>query len=75
MKLLGSRLWIRKHSIDSGHSRHWQFDDNIEDIRRDKILKRTEDFLKKDFILDMRPFVPFNERDKLGDFLTISRIT
>ena len=41
---------------------------NIEDIKRDKILKKIGEFLKKDFILDMRPFVPFNERDKLGDF-------
>ena len=34
MKLLGSRLWIRKHSISNGFDRHWQFDDNIENIRR-----------------------------------------
>jgi len=34
LKLLGSRLWIRKHSIKNGFDRHWQFDDNIEDIRR-----------------------------------------
>jgi len=41
---------------------------NIENIERNKILKRIREFLKKDFVLDMRPFVPFNERDKLGDF-------
>lgn len=29
MKLLGSRLWIREHSINNGFDRHWQFDDNI----------------------------------------------
>lgn len=29
MRLLGSRLWIREHSIAAGHDRHWQFDDNI----------------------------------------------
>jgi len=29
MKLLGSRLWIREHSIKNGFKRHWQFDDNI----------------------------------------------
>ncbi len=29
MKLLGSRLWIREHSIKNGFNRHWQFDDNI----------------------------------------------
>lgn len=34
MKLLGSRLWIREHSIQAGFSRHWQFDDNIRGIRR-----------------------------------------
>lgn len=34
LKLLGSRLWIREHSIQNGHSRHWQFDDNIRLIGR-----------------------------------------
>lgn len=29
MRLLGSRLWIREHSIANGFDRHWQFDDNI----------------------------------------------
>lgn len=29
LRLLGSRLWIRQHSIDNGFDRHWQFDDNI----------------------------------------------
>lgn len=29
LRLLGSRLWIREHSIANGHERHWQFDDNI----------------------------------------------
>lgn len=29
MRLLGSRLWIREHSLAAGHDRHWQFDDNI----------------------------------------------
>jgi len=38
MKLLGSRLWIREHSIKQGHKRHWQFDDNIRSIR--KVYKR-----------------------------------
>jgi hypothetical protein len=31
MRLLGSRLWIREHSIANGYDRHWQFDDNIRD--------------------------------------------
>src|SRR6476620_1070190 len=34
MKLLGSRLWIRDHSIKNGFARHWQFDDNISETRR-----------------------------------------
>jgi len=34
LKLLGSRLWIRQHSIDNGYERHWQFDDNIRSIGR-----------------------------------------
>lgn len=34
MRLLGSRLWIREHSISNGHDRHWQFDDNIRSFRR-----------------------------------------
>lgn len=34
MRLLGSRLWIREHSISNGFARHWQFDDNIRSFRR-----------------------------------------
>lgn len=34
MRLLGSRLWIREHSIKNGFKRHWQFDDNIRYIGR-----------------------------------------
>lgn len=34
MRLLGSRLWIREHSIQAGFDRHWQFDDNIVYIGR-----------------------------------------
>jgi len=34
LKLLGSRLWIRQHSIDNGFDRHWQFDDNIRYVGR-----------------------------------------
>jgi hypothetical protein len=41
---------------------------DLENISEDKILKTIEGFSKKDFILDMRPLVPINERDKLGDF-------
>lgn len=34
MRLLGSRLWIREHSIAAGFDRHWQFDDNIRGMHR-----------------------------------------
>jgi len=40
LKLLGSRLWIRQHSLDNGFDRHWQFDDNIENIGRLNYGKR-----------------------------------
>ncbi|HLO97369.1 MAG TPA: hypothetical protein VK171_02135 [Fimbriimonas sp.] len=39
LRLLGSRLWIREHSIAAGHKRHWQFDDNIRDF---KVLHRKK---------------------------------
>ena len=32
LKALGSRLWIREHSIKNGFDKHWQFDDNIDCI-------------------------------------------
>lgn len=35
---------------------------------KEEILKRVESFSKGDFILDLRPFVPVDEREKLGDF-------
>lgn len=41
---------------------------HLERISKDKILERLEQFSKKDFIMDVRPFVPVNERDKLQDF-------
>jgi len=34
---------------------------------KDKILSQIESFSKDKFILDLRPFVPINEREKLGD--------
>lgn len=34
MKLIGSRNWIKQHSINEGHERHWQLDDNIEQFNR-----------------------------------------
>ena len=37
-------------------------------ISKADIFKRIENFAEKDFILDLRPFVPINEREKLADF-------
>jgi len=34
MKLIGSRNWIKAHSIEKGFKRHWQLDDNIEQFNR-----------------------------------------
>ena len=41
---------------------------HLKDIKKEQILEKIEKFSKKDFILDVRPFVPVNEREKLGDF-------
>ena len=35
-----------------------------------EIKKRVNQFLEKDFIMDMRPFVPLSEREKLTEFFT-----
>jgi predicted nucleotidyltransferase component of viral defense system len=35
------------------------------------IVKRVSSFPKKDFLLDLRPFVPLNERDRLPEFFEI----
>jgi len=40
MKLIGSRNWIKQHSIDEGHTRHWQLDDNIRRMWRQYDGKR-----------------------------------
>jgi hypothetical protein len=32
--LLYARNWIKQHSIDEGHARHWQLDDNIRQVKR-----------------------------------------
>ena len=41
---------------------------NVRNISKQTILERIKQFSKKDFVLDMRPFVPVNEREKLSDF-------
>ena len=40
---------------------------NLTGVKKDKILSQIESFSKDKFILDLRPFVPINEREKLGD--------
>ena len=32
--LIASRNWIKTHSIEEGHERHWQLDDNIRNVKR-----------------------------------------
>lgn len=34
MKLIGARNWIKQHSINEGHEKHWQLDDNISAFNR-----------------------------------------
>ena len=41
---------------------------HLEDIGKDDMLKKVKSFSKKDFILDLRPLVPIDERDKLESF-------
>jgi predicted nucleotidyltransferase component of viral defense system len=41
---------------------------HLENINSDKIWEKIKRISKKDFILDLRPFVPIDEREKLGDF-------
>lgn len=41
---------------------------NLEKIKGEEIFKKIEQFSKKDFIQDLRPFVPISEREKLLTF-------
>lgn len=43
---------------------------HLEKINKDKILKKIEEFSEKDFVLDVRPFVAANEREKLPEFFS-----
>ncbi len=45
----------------------------LEHINKDKILGRIKQFSEKDFVLDVRPFVPIDERNKLLDFFNYIR--
>lgn len=40
--LVESRNWIRQHSMDEGHTRHWQLDDNISCFYRANNNLKTE---------------------------------
>lgn len=41
---------------------------HLEKIASEQIIKRIEKFSEKDFVLDLRPFVPFEERERLSTF-------
>jgi predicted nucleotidyltransferase component of viral defense system len=43
----------------------------IPEIANSDIVERVASFPKKDFVLDLRPFVPLNERDRLPEFFEI----
>ncbi|MCK6538676.1 MAG: nucleotidyl transferase AbiEii/AbiGii toxin family protein [Anaerolineales bacterium] len=43
----------------------------ISKVTNADIVKRVASFPKKDFLLDLRPFVPLNERDHLPEFFEI----
>lgn len=43
----------------------------ISSINKTDIVKRVASFSKKDFVLDMRPFVPINERNRLPEFFEV----
>ena len=43
---------------------------NLEDVKNEEIVKKIDQFSEKDFLQDLRPFVPINEREKLLTFFT-----
>lgn len=43
----------------------------ISKISNDDILKRVSSFPQKDFVVDLRPFVPTNERERLPKFFEV----
>lgn len=40
----------------------------LKKFKKSEIIKRIDDFSEKDFVLDLRPFVPVSERGKLNQF-------
>jgi len=41
---------------------------HLKNIGKDDILKKVKGLSKKDFVLDLKPLVPADERDKLENF-------
>jgi len=41
---------------------------HLENIKKEEILKKVKKFSKKDFILDLKPLVPIDQRDRLENF-------
>ncbi|MBI5824069.1 MAG: nucleotidyl transferase AbiEii/AbiGii toxin family protein [Chloroflexi bacterium] len=46
----------------------------ISEVSNSAIIERVASFSKKDFVLDLRPFVPLNERDRLSEFFDILQV-
>jgi len=46
---------------------------HLEEAEKKDVIARIEDFSREKFILDLRPFVPLNEREKLGSFFEYLR--
>jgi len=47
---------------------------HLENVKKQEITKRIEQFSEKDFIQDVRPFVPVSERGKLADFFSYLKV-
>ena len=47
---------------------------NLEKVKSEEIIKKIEQFPEKDFIQDVRPFVPISERGKLADFFNYLKV-
>jgi len=43
---------------------------HLENVKKQEITKRIEQFSEKDFIQDLQPFVPIDERGKLANFFS-----
>lgn len=41
---------------------------NLGKVKKEEIVKKVDQFSEKDFVQDLRPFVPVNEREKLSSF-------